>query len=261
MHPEPTDPTLADVLTERTRDRGHRPLVTIYDDTTDARTELSYATADNWAGKSANLLVEELDVGAGSVVGLDLDGHWTATVLALACWKAGAVAAPGGAGDAAVTCCHESRAGSHPTGPLVVVGDGLRTEPTGDVAARDGLVLLGEEVHAFGDDHVDPSVAPGSPALRLGDAVLDHAAVVARATRWAEVLGPDPRVGLATPVDGADALTLLAGVLVAGGSLVATRHPAGSQADRWATEKITVVVGADGDGAPEGVPAYPVSGP
>lgn len=261
MHPDLTDQTLADVLTERTRGRGHRPLLTVYDDTTGARTELSYATADNWAGKSANLLVEDLNVGDASVVALDLDGHWTTTVLALACWKVGALVAPGASGDAEVICCHESRVAAHTAGPLVVVGDGLRTEPTGDVTPRPGLVLLGEEVHAFGDDYIDPSVSPGHPALRVDDTTLDHAAVVERAARWADALGADPRVGLAAPLDDADAVVLLAGVLAAGGSLVAARRPAGQQWDRWATEKVTAVVRAGGGEAPEGLPLFALTGP
>lgn len=260
MHPHLAGRTLADVLTERTQERGHRPLVTVYDDATGARTELSYATADNWAGKSANLLAEELDVVETSVVALDLDGHWTATVLALACWKLGATVAPGVAGDAAVTCCHESRAAAHPDGPLVVVGDGLRSEPTGGVAPRDGLVLLGEEVHAFGDDYVDPGVSPGHPALRAGDATLDHAAVIDHAAQWVDALGTDPRVGLAAPLDGAAALVLLAGVVAAGGSLVAARRPSGPQWDRWSTEKVTAVVGADGGGS-TGLPTFELTRP
>jgi uncharacterized protein (TIGR03089 family) len=260
MTPDRSRSTLADVLTDRTRTLGHRPFVTWYDDVAGARTELSYATADNWAGKAANLLVEELDVAPAAVVRFDLDGHWAATVLALACWKAGAAVTSDAPGDATVVCCHESRVDDHPTGPLVVVGDGLRTEPTGDGAPRDGLVLLGEEVHAFGDDYDDPDVSPASPALLVGDAPLDHAAVIARADRWREALGPGPRVGLGVPVDDGDALVVLAGVLAAGGSVVAARCAAGSRGDRWATEKVTVAVTADG--TPTGVlPTFAVTGP
>jgi hypothetical protein len=81
--------TLAATLDRRTRDRGHHPLLTVYDDLVDARTELSYATADNWASKTANLLVEELALQPGDTVALDVAGHWTAAVITLACWKAG----------------------------------------------------------------------------------------------------------------------------------------------------------------------------
>lgn len=261
MHPDRSRSTLADLLTERTRTLGHRPFVTWYDDATGARTELSYATADNWAGKAANLLVEELEVTPAAVVALDLDGHWAAAVLTLACWKAGAAAVADGHDDATVVCCHESRADAHPTGPLVVVGDGLRTEPTGEVAMRPGLVLLGEDVHAFADDHDEPTVAPTSPALVVAATTLDHRAVLERADRWRAALGPEPRIALAVPLDDPDALVVLAGVVAAGGSVVAVRHPAGPQDDRWATEKVTAVVTADGASGDAALPAFAVTGP
>ena len=252
--------TIARLLTTRTRSAGHRPLLTCYDDTTGARTELSYATLDNWAAKSANLLADEFDCGPGTIVGFDLDGHWTTTALALACWKLGAAVAPGAgsAGDAhAVVCCHERHATRHPSGPVLVVGDGFRAEPLTAVDERDGLLLLGEHVHGFGDDYDDPAVAASTPALVGQRGTVTHGAMIARASAWRRQLGDGPRVGLAAALDHERAFDLLAGVIAAGGGLVAVRAQGDPRyAQRWATERVTAIAGpagtapdAAGDGA------------
>jgi uncharacterized protein (TIGR03089 family) len=241
--------TVTDLLADRTRHEGHRPLLTCYDDVVGARTELSYATLDNWAAKTANLLAEEYDITPGAGVALDVDGHWTAVALILACWKLGAVPLPRADGDAdrrvptvAVVCCHERLVDRHPDGPVVVVGDGLRAEPLGAVPFRDGLLTLGTEVHAFADDY-DGDVEPATPA----SATHDHASLLARAATWRAALGDAPRVGLTVPVDHPRVPDLLAGVLAAHGSLVAERPATGEPHwERWTTERVTVAVGDDG---------------
>jgi hypothetical protein len=124
-----------------------------------------------------------------------------------------------------------------------VVGDGLRGEPLGEVPQRDGLLLLGTEVHAFADDY-DGGLGPATPAGATGD----HAALLARAAAWLAVLGAGARVGLAAPLDHPRVVDLLAGVLLAGGGLVAER-PATGRPDRWAIEHVSVIVGdTAGDG-------------
>jgi len=237
--------TLADVIRTQTRDRQHRPLLTVYDDAVGARTELSYATADNWAAKTANLLVEELDLGPGALVALDVDGHWTAAVLTLACWKAGIAVVGCGAGTVGdLVCCHTSRLPAHQAGPVLVVGDGLRAEPLEPVAPRAGVVLLGEDVHAFADDHDGADVGAATPALVTATATLDHAAVLERAARWREAVGDGTRVGLAGALDGVAGQLLLAGVVTAGGSVVTDRPvPDAPRWDRWTTERITMAAG------------------
>lgn len=253
------DGTLAELIATQTRRRQHRPLVTAYDDLTGARTELSYATADNWASKTANLLAEECGLDAGAVVTFDLDGHWTTVVLALACWKLGAAVrtVPSAAdGVTDLVCAHETRVGDHPDGPLVVVGDGLAAEPAGQVTTRDGVVLLGDEVHAFADDYDSAEVVGSTAALVSATGTWDHLMLLAHADVWHAALGDQPRVGLATGLDDPRALTMLAGVLVAGGSIVADRPPADPPRwDRWATERVTAAAG-QGDvlsGAPGGI--------
>lgn len=72
------------------------PFLTFYDDATGERTELSYATADNWVAKTANLLVDGLGVAPGDAVAVLLPPHWQAVVVTLAVWAAGCVLADDG---------------------------------------------------------------------------------------------------------------------------------------------------------------------
>lgn len=58
---------------------GSPPFLTWYGD---ERVELSYATFDNWAAKTANLLTDAYQVGVGDRVGLDLPPHWHAVTIA-----------------------------------------------------------------------------------------------------------------------------------------------------------------------------------
>jgi uncharacterized protein (TIGR03089 family) len=69
---------------------GDKPFLTWYDDGRGERVELSYKTFDNWVGKVANLLVEELGVEHGDRVAVVLLDHWQAAVVLAACWRAGA---------------------------------------------------------------------------------------------------------------------------------------------------------------------------
>src|SRR6187551_1020135 len=71
-----------------TMDPG-RPRVTWYGPDHE-RVEFSAKTLNNWVSKTANLLVDELDVGPGSRLGLALPGHWRTVVWLLAGWSVGA---------------------------------------------------------------------------------------------------------------------------------------------------------------------------
>jgi uncharacterized protein (TIGR03089 family) len=240
--------TLARAVGDRTRALRDRPLLTAYDDRTHARTELSYATADNWAAKTAHLLVEEVGVGPGDTVLLDLDGHWTAAVITLACWKLGAGVAPDAAGaqpaaNPVAVCCHTSRLDRHPDGSVIVVGDGLRAEPIEPVATRDDLVVLGEDVHAYADEYDDTSVQPTSPAVVTATELRDHATVLTVARRRRGVVGDGARIGLAAPLDSAAGIDVLAAAVLAGGSVVAARSDGTTPPwPRWTTERVTVAV-------------------
>src|SRR6187549_3516723 len=70
-----------------------RPRITVYDDTESAtrgeRVELSARVLANWVAKAANLLQDDLDLGPGAVVVLDLPPHWRTLYWALAVWSVG----------------------------------------------------------------------------------------------------------------------------------------------------------------------------
>jgi hypothetical protein len=105
-------------------------------------------------------------------------------------------------------------------------------------------VLLGEDVHAFADDHDGADVRATTPALVTATAALDHAAVLERAAAWREAVGDGTRVGLAGALDRVTGQLLLAGVVAAGGSVVADRPvPDTPRWRRWATERVSVAAG------------------
>ncbi|WP_433652678.1 TIGR03089 family protein [Micromonospora zamorensis] len=65
-----------------------RPLLTWYDDASGDRTELSGATMANWVAKTANLLVDEVGLVAGTPGGVLLPPHWQTAAVLLGCWSA-----------------------------------------------------------------------------------------------------------------------------------------------------------------------------
>ena len=82
--------TIPQLLARELRRDGARPLLTWYDDATGDRVELSIATTANWAAKIANHLMDELDVEPGDDVTVEPTLHWTAAVVLLGAWVAGA---------------------------------------------------------------------------------------------------------------------------------------------------------------------------
>jgi uncharacterized protein (TIGR03089 family) len=86
-------PTPTEVLAALLRSDPARPRVTFYDDSVNVgeRIELSGKVLANWVSKAANLLQDELEIGPGSVVRLDLPAqHWRTAYWALAVWSVGA---------------------------------------------------------------------------------------------------------------------------------------------------------------------------
>lgn len=82
--------SLTEALLRPLRASSAKPLVTHYDDATGSRVELSVATMANWAAKTANWLVEEYDVEAGTPVAVRLPAHWQTAGVLLGAWWAGA---------------------------------------------------------------------------------------------------------------------------------------------------------------------------
>ncbi len=164
---------LSDLMHRQTTTQGHAPFLTYYDDTSGERTEFSYATFNNWVAKTANLLSEEFDLGPGSRVALAVGPHWTSVVLAFACWRIGACAAPvpvdatsllGGLLGLVrpdLVVAWEDLAPAL-DGPLLAVGRGFGGRLTADVPRA---LPYAEEVLAFGDDFDDPEVSLEDHAL------------------------------------------------------------------------------------------------
>jgi uncharacterized protein (TIGR03089 family) len=66
-----------------------QPLLTFYDDATGERTELSVKTFSNWVSKTANLYADELLLGPGDAIRIDLPTHWLGPVFLGAAWASG----------------------------------------------------------------------------------------------------------------------------------------------------------------------------
>src|SRR5437660_6789212 len=86
------DRLLADAL----RNDPSGPFLTFYDDATGERVELSLTSLENWVAKTANLLVDELDLEPGETVVVDLPPHWQAAVIRLAVAVAGGLVGSAG---------------------------------------------------------------------------------------------------------------------------------------------------------------------
>jgi len=230
---------------DRTRAAGDAPLLTFYDDRTGERAELGHATFDNWVAKTANLLVDELEVQRGDRVGLVLGSHWISVAVTFACWRVGAAAVPLDPGADPVRLGQALRATAAGTAflaeevdaraldraapglGLVRVGAGPAGRAADRGAAADGLLGYGEEVLAHGDDYDDPGVGRDDDALLVpgagGTVRLTQGNLLAAAASVADWgLGDRLLVGQSTgTVDGL-ALGLL-GPLLAGGSVVLVR--------------------------------------
>ena len=120
--------TPADLLQRELSRDAARPLVTWYDDSADARVELSVATTANWVAKIAGLLTDEHDVEPGVRVAVDLPLHWQTVCVLLAVWSCGAAVVLDAASDLTV--------GSDPASDVVVQPDPMGMSLSRLVAAQ-----------------------------------------------------------------------------------------------------------------------------
>ncbi|MBM7770064.1 uncharacterized protein (TIGR03089 family) [Actinokineospora baliensis] len=212
--------SLTEALLRPLRASSAKPLVTHYDDATGSRVELSVATMANWAAKTANWLVEEYDVEAGTPVAVRLPAHWQTAGVLLGAWWAGAhVVAEG---PAAVTFVAPGETADGVTAAVSL--DPMGRDLGG---SRDGVIDFIGEARLFGDDYFGGPV-PGS-TLALAGLTVDE--VLARAA------GLEPGVRVLstrewTVPDGV--LSALVAPLVAGGSVVQVSNPARVDAHRTA---------------------------
>ncbi len=201
-----------------------RPLITMYDDATGERVELSVATVDNWVAKTANLLMDELMLEEAEPVGIQLPPHWQTGVIQLAVLAAGGRIT---AGPARIVFWLEGT--PLPDDPLVeeIVGLSLRPMGQGLSGAVAGVLDYAVDVRAHGDRFV----------TRYLGAQIDPT--------------PIPERVISDRLD-----ILLVPLLAGGGSLVLCRHldaasdPAAVLARRAETEHATLAIGLDVPGLP-----------
>jgi uncharacterized protein (TIGR03089 family) len=139
-----------------------RPLITHYDDAAGSRVELSVGTIANWAAKTANWLVEEVDVEPGDEVAVLLPAHWQTAGILLGAWWCGAHVVTTGESARVAFVPPGGTAGSTTTAVVALdaMGMGLRTPPAG------GAVDFLSDVRMAGDDFAPLfPIEGGTPAL------------------------------------------------------------------------------------------------
>ena len=236
--------TFPDLLARRLRADPSQPLLTAYDEESGERTELSGTTYANWVAKTGNLLLEELDLEAGSTVLLDLPPHWLVPVFLGAAWTAGVVVTTDPATPHDAVVCGPGTVAERAAEGGPVVACSLRpfadrfADPLPAGVLDHGTLWAGQPDAFLGLDPVSPDtpawVRSDGSVARQGD-LLDRA----RDTAYAE------GVRLLTDVHPAhdDGVPVLLGPLVHGGSVVLLRHPTTQQwparrEDERATEEL-----------------------
>jgi uncharacterized protein (TIGR03089 family) len=263
----PREALPAGLLAAALRRSPATPLLTSYDDATDARVELSAATLANWVAKTANLLQDECDIGPGSTVALALPVHWQTAAVLLGAWSCGAAVLDtaleddGRAAGADVVLAAQDRLpaleeGYDDTSPAELWGLSLHPLGLGMTgyagAARDFAV----EVRTHGDvffPYREPD--PADPGLLVGEASLSLGSLTAAAGELAGRLGLTDGdrvlVDERTAAEAGPVAWLLA-PLAAGASLVLCRNAAADRlAARAEAERVTATLGVRIEGVRE----------
>lgn len=239
------------------------PLLTHYDDATGERVELSATTLANWVAKTANLLQDEFDIGAGSTVAVALPVHWQTAAVLLGAWSCGAAVLDTAAeDDDRLDAADVVLAAADRLPPLEDAGIeallGLSLHPLGlgmagyVGSARDFAL----EVRVHGD-HFSPygPVDPAAPGLLLGGVQLTLGGLVEMAQELAARLGLVPGDRVLVDDQAATAagpVAWLLAPLAAGASLVLCRHAfADRLPQRAAAERVTATLGVKLDGIRE----------
>ncbi|ROZ83325.1 TIGR03089 family protein [Gordonia sp. OPL2] len=237
-------PTVTAVVFDAVADWS-QPLLTFYDDVSGERTELSAATLGNWAAKSANFFVDELGLGPGDEVLIDLPEHWQTAAIMLGAWWAGThVLLPGrtdsgqGMLGAAVTSVAEIDRYDDVDELLVASLDpfamGVRDLPF-------GVTDFASAVRVHGDQYTSRPVVSGPV---LDELTTEDVLAAAQSAATSDGIGSGARVLTARPWRTADQITAtLLAPLVSGASLVTVAHPDPDRLDaRAQTERAGVVL-------------------
>jgi uncharacterized protein (TIGR03089 family) len=191
-----------------------QPLITHYDDAAGTRVELSVATMRNWAAKTANWLVEELDVEPGDRVAVLLPAHWQTAAVLLGAWWCGAEVVTTGPSSVAFV----PPGGTAPDASVTAVAslDPMGRDLRGEVP--EGAVDYIGDARLFGDDYLELTPVPGDTPCFQGSTVDE---VLAAAVKRAENLGLTTKSRVLSTLDWpAGVLDGLVTVLAAGASLV-----------------------------------------
>ncbi|MFI7675261.1 TIGR03089 family protein [Actinophytocola sp. NPDC049390] len=213
-----------------------QPLITHYDDAEDTRVELSVATMRNWAAKTANWLVDELDVEPGDRVAVLLPAHWQTAAVFLGAWWCGAEVVT--AGDAKVAFVPPGATAPGASVTAVASLDPMGRDLRGEVP--DGALDYVGDARLFGDDYLGGSV-PGDTPCFMGSTVDE---IVAKASTHAETLGIEQGTRVLSTLDWpASAMEGFVTVLAAGGSLVQVTNADSEKLRKHAeTERTTIVL-------------------
>ena len=214
-----------------------QPLVTHYDDAEDTRVELSVATMRNWAAKTANWLVDELDVAQGDRVAVLLPAHWQTAAVLLGAWWCGAEVVT--AGDAKVAFVPPGATAPEASVTAVASLDPMGRDLRGDVP-HGALDYVGD-ARLFGDEYLALTPVPGDTPCFLGSTVDQ---VLAKALSHAETLGIKTGDRVMSTLDWpASVMEGFVTVLAAGASLVQVTNADSEKLRKHAeTERTTAVL-------------------
>jgi uncharacterized protein (TIGR03089 family) len=213
-----------------------RPLITHYDDAADTRVELSVATMRNWAAKTANWLVDELDVAQGDRVAVLLPAHWQTASVLLGAWWCGAEVVTSGMSKVSFV----PPGATDPEAAVTAVAslDPMGRDLRGDVPP--GCVDYIADARLFGDDYFGDPV-PGNTPCFQGSTVDE---ILSMAASRASDLGLTPSSRVLSTLDWpANVMDGLITVLAAGASLVQVTNSEPAKLDKHKeTERTTLML-------------------
>ncbi|WP_162143125.1 TIGR03089 family protein [Granulicoccus phenolivorans] len=207
-------PTISDLLSSRVRALPSAPLLTWFEEPAGLRTELSARTFANWVDKTANLIGDELELGEGDRIRLEVlttrPGHWMSLVWVQAAWRTGVEIVLAGPADAAVTGPEPGAAREIPTlaCSLHPLGMGLRDLPA-------GVIDYATEVRLQPDAFFGTTPAPTAPAWPDPAYTLTGLTVLTPEARRVLIVPTDPwhtvRSALVEPLLGGGSAVLVEG--------------------------------------------------
>jgi uncharacterized protein (TIGR03089 family) len=213
-----------------------QPLITHYDDAAGTRVELSVATMRNWAAKTANWLVDELDVTLGDRVTVLLPAHWQTAAVLLGAWWCGAEVVTSGPSSVSFV----PPGATDPSAKVTAVAslDPMGKDLGGDVP--DGALDYIAESRLFGDDYFGNPI-PGDTMCFLGFTVDE---ILTKAAERAADIGLTAGARVLSTLDWpSNVMDGLVTVLAAGATLVQVTNSESGELDKHEkTERTTMML-------------------